>query len=127
LGSSKSCTNLWNYDGFKIFREYCKKLICKKPTLFFESQDFVLTEKSTLISVIKRDVLDIEEIEIWNNVIKRGIKQEPQLNTNLLELTPEDLNELRTCIITYSIFSYIWEWFLRKDMAVKDDSFKRSY
>ncbi|PKY43692.1 hypothetical protein RhiirA4_457747 [Rhizophagus irregularis] len=83
------------YDGFKIFREYCEELICGRPELFFESQDFISMDKSTLISIIKRDELELEEIEIWNNIIKWGISQEPQINSNLLELTRKDLNELK--------------------------------
>ena len=53
-------------------------------------------DKSTLISIIKRDELELEEIEIWNNMIKWGIAQEPQLNSNLMVLTRDDLNELKS-------------------------------
>jgi hypothetical protein len=83
------------YDGFKIFREYCEELICGRPELFFESKDFISMDKPTLISIIKRDELELEEIEIWNNIIKWGIAQEPQLSSNLLELTRKDLIELK--------------------------------
>ncbi|GBB90137.1 hypothetical protein RclHR1_00170041 [Rhizophagus clarus] len=83
------------YDGFKIFKDYCEGLICERPELFFESQDFASMDKSTLVSIIKRDELELEEIEIWNNIIKWGVIQEPQLNSNLLELTREELIELK--------------------------------
>jgi hypothetical protein len=84
----------------------------RKTGIVIDSQNFALMEKSTLIPIIKRDELALEEIEIWNNIIKWGIAQEPKLNSNILELTREDLVELKNRlegILSFvRFFLYFW-------------------
>src|SRR6266511_2573837 len=61
------------YQLFNLLHNYCNKLIDENPVLPLESNDFTTIEKSTLMSILERDVLNIEEIDIWDCVIKWGI------------------------------------------------------
>ncbi|GBB88242.1 hypothetical protein RclHR1_01480007 [Rhizophagus clarus] len=83
------------YEGFEAIREYCEELICKSPELLFESDDFNLVEEAFLIAVIKKDELAYREIEIFNYVVNWGMKQRPQINSKISELTQEDYERLR--------------------------------
>ncbi|RGB42987.1 hypothetical protein C1646_661813 [Rhizophagus diaphanus] len=82
------------YEGFGVIQEYCEELICKSPELMFESNDFHLIDESLLNIVIKKE-LAYKEIEIFNYVINWGMKQRPQINSKISELTQEDYEELK--------------------------------
>ncbi|RHZ67593.1 hypothetical protein Glove_300g10 [Diversispora epigaea] len=56
----------------------------------FDSNEF-----KALISILQRDDLQVEEIKIWDYVIKWGIVQNPTLPTNLEEWSKESFEALK--------------------------------
>ncbi|CAI2188072.1 9128_t:CDS:2, partial [Funneliformis geosporum] len=80
---------------FQIIREYCEELFYIRHELLFESKDFVTISKPLLITIIKKDDLELEEIDIWNYVIKWGMKQTPEIKSEISELTQQDLEVLK--------------------------------
>ncbi|RHZ83543.1 hypothetical protein Glove_91g144 [Diversispora epigaea] len=68
------------------------------PNLIFDSSDFTSLEESAIVSLLKRDDLQIEEIKIWDYVIKWGIARNPGLPTDLDEWTKEDFLTLKTTL-----------------------------
>ncbi|RHZ51178.1 hypothetical protein Glove_482g40 [Diversispora epigaea] len=85
------------FDGneFKGLKKFYNDIIVKHPNLIFESEDFTSLQETALISILKRDDLQVEEIKIWDNVIKWGISQNPTLPTNSEEWTNENFEALK--------------------------------
>ncbi|RIB25590.1 hypothetical protein C2G38_2165487 [Gigaspora rosea] len=51
------------------------------PNKIFDSEDFTSLQENALVSLIKRDDLQMEEIKIWNYIIKWEIAQNPELSS----------------------------------------------
>jgi hypothetical protein len=64
---------------FIIIQEYCMKLIEKDPTMLFLSNNFFLLKESDLIKLLRRDDLELQEIDIWRYLIRWGLEQYPPL------------------------------------------------
>src|ERR1051325_5536880 len=54
-------TDLWNF---------CLENICKKPKILFDSGKFVNLKAPLLELLLKRDDLGLDEIEIWEGLLK---------------------------------------------------------
>ncbi|RHZ61175.1 hypothetical protein Glove_349g129 [Diversispora epigaea] len=78
--------------------KFCNDIIVKYPNLIFEDSDYTSLPESALISLLKRDDLQIEEIKIWDYMIKWGISQNPTLPKNLVEWNKENLLTLKTTL-----------------------------
>jgi hypothetical protein len=71
---------VFQFESCKQLQDYCLEFICEDPEPFFNSPKFPTLEKNILLGLIKRDDLLIDEIELWNNLIKWGIAQSSELN-----------------------------------------------
>ncbi|RHZ87610.1 hypothetical protein Glove_33g153 [Diversispora epigaea] len=64
--------------------------------------DFTSLQESALVPLLKRDDLQMKEVEIWDYVIKWGIAQNPTLPIDLKEWTKENFitlkNTLQQCL-----------------------------
>ena len=106
-----------HHQLFNVLYNYCSELINENPTLFLKSNDFTIIEKSILMSMLGRDDLELEEIDIWDCVIKWGIGQNEELAKDISEWRKEDFVKLKNIIkdfiplirfnqITINDFSY---------------------
>ncbi|RHZ65290.1 hypothetical protein Glove_318g31 [Diversispora epigaea] len=88
------------YDGqnFKKLENYYKDMFAKNPNLIFDSSDFTSLQESAMVSLLKRNDLQIKEDEIWDYVIKWGVAQNPTLPTNLEEWSKENFLTLKTTL-----------------------------
>jgi hypothetical protein len=59
----KSFINLWNF---------CLDEICEEPETLFDSNKFINLEAQLLEQFLKRDDLYLDEIDIWNSLLKWG-------------------------------------------------------
>ena len=62
------------------------------------SRNFQSPDKDVLCDLLKRDDLQVEEIEIWDCLIKRGIKQTPELkskNNDRTKRSQENFEQLK--------------------------------
>ncbi|RHZ89521.1 hypothetical protein Glove_13g223 [Diversispora epigaea] len=90
---------IFNENNFKNLENYCNDIIAKHPSLIFDNSDFYSLPESALVSLLKRDDLQMEEIKIWDYVIKWGISQNPTLPTNLEEWSRENFLLLKTTLL----------------------------
>ncbi|RHZ75516.1 hypothetical protein Glove_213g203 [Diversispora epigaea] len=86
------------YNEFKGLNQFYNDIISKHPNLIFESEDFTSLQEAALISILERDNLQLEEIKIWDYVIKWGIAQNPTLPTNLEEWSEENFKTLKVTL-----------------------------
>ncbi|RGB40518.1 BTB/POZ domain-containing protein [Rhizophagus diaphanus] len=94
-------------DHFSNLYQVAIDLVCRKPHLIFKSKEFLKMEEDHLIEILKRDDLKLEEIEIWDYLIKWGIKNTDSIN-NLSKWTSKDFTELEKTLhncIPYIRFS----------------------
>ncbi|RHZ84816.1 hypothetical protein Glove_74g187 [Diversispora epigaea] len=81
--------------NFNIIQDFCGNIIAKYPNTIFESENFLTLSEDTLISIIKKDDLQLEEIKIWQYVIQWGKAQNPTLPSNLDEWTSDNFLTLK--------------------------------
>ncbi|RIB19357.1 hypothetical protein C2G38_2182083 [Gigaspora rosea] len=71
---------IFQFDSCESFREPCLHLICTYPDTLFMHHNFIRLEKSLLIHILQCDYLgNLDEIEIWNYLVKWGIAQDQTL------------------------------------------------
>src|SRR6266480_4400380 len=60
-------------------QQFCADFIAKSPEKIFNSLYFTSLPEKYLVQVIKRDNLQMKEVEIWENVLKWGLAQNQTL------------------------------------------------
>ena len=63
------------YQSFNLLQDYCDGLIYDNPELILKSCDIAIIEKSMFMTILKKDDLELMEIDIWNCVIRWGMGQ----------------------------------------------------
>ncbi|RHZ82275.1 hypothetical protein Glove_110g71 [Diversispora epigaea] len=89
---------IFDRQNFKKLENFCNDIVSKYPNLIFDSSDFTSLQESALVSLLKRDNLQLEEVKIWDHVIKWGIAQNSTLPTNLEEWTKENFLTFKTTL-----------------------------
>ncbi|GBC01429.1 hypothetical protein RclHR1_04190013 [Rhizophagus clarus] len=77
----ESFTELWNF--------YLDK-ICKEPLLLFNSDKFVNLNAPLLELLLKRDDLNLDEIIIWDSLIKWCLAQNPNISQDVKKWNKDD-------------------------------------
>ncbi|POG60560.1 hypothetical protein GLOIN_2v1712047 [Rhizophagus irregularis DAOM 181602=DAOM 197198] len=99
-------------------QQFCIDCITKLPQQIFKSFDVTIFSEKSLISLIKRDDLQMREIEIWEHVLKWGLTQNPTLVSDPDIWTDNDFkvmeNTLQHCLPLIRFFSLSSEEFLQK-------------
>ncbi|CAG8629735.1 3144_t:CDS:1, partial [Ambispora gerdemannii] len=66
----------------------------EEPHMIFKSGDFLSLEKSVLVTLLKRDDLSMDEIEIWNSIIKYWNASNLDIQP-VLKWTPQNFEALK--------------------------------
>ncbi|RHZ70480.1 hypothetical protein Glove_271g57 [Diversispora epigaea] len=90
--------SIFNGNNFKNLEKFCNDIIVKYPNLIFDTEDFTSLQESALVSLLKRDDLQLEEVIIWEYIIKWGIAQNSTSPLNLNEWTKENFLTLKTTL-----------------------------
>src|SRR3954466_9868352 len=65
----------FEHDSFLELQKYCTDLISKEPNKIFKSIDFTSISEKALVSLIRHDNLRMNEIQVWEHVLRWGIAQ----------------------------------------------------
>ncbi|RHZ83742.1 hypothetical protein Glove_87g281 [Diversispora epigaea] len=82
-------------NEFKCLKKFYNDIIVKYPNLIFKSEGFTSLQEAALISILRRNDLKVEEIKIWDYVIKWGIAQNPTLPADSKEWSNENFEVLK--------------------------------
>ncbi|CAG8601703.1 1183_t:CDS:2 [Gigaspora margarita] len=82
-------------NKLKELQKWCNNILAKHPNIIFDSEDFNSLNETALVSLIKRDDLQMEETKIWNDVVKWGIAQNPNLTSDPEEWPDENFMTLK--------------------------------
>ncbi|RIB05254.1 hypothetical protein C2G38_614012 [Gigaspora rosea] len=85
-------------DKLLKLQEWCNDILVKYPNKIFESEEFTSLQENALVSLIKRDDLQMEEVKIWNYIIKWGIAQNSELSSNPEDLSNENFLALKSTL-----------------------------
>jgi hypothetical protein len=80
--------------GCKKLQDYCLESICTDPLPFITSKNFPSLDEDILYCLLKQDDLLVEEIVVWDCLIKWGIEQ-TGLNSNRAKWDDEDYEALK--------------------------------
>ncbi|RIA87337.1 BTB/POZ protein, partial [Glomus cerebriforme] len=66
-------------DSFSELQKFCTELISKKPDKIFKSIDFSSIPEKILVTLLQNDNLQMDEVQVWQHVLKWGLNQNPEL------------------------------------------------
>uniref|UniRef100_U9T7A4 TLDc domain-containing protein n=1 Tax=Rhizophagus irregularis (strain DAOM 181602 / DAOM 197198 / MUCL 43194) TaxID=747089 RepID=U9T7A4_RHIID len=105
-------------DSLLDLQQFCIDCMTKHPQKMFKSLDFTSLSEKSLVSLIKRDDLQMKEVEIWDHVLKWGLTQNSSLISDPDTWTDDDYemmkNTLQLCLPLIRFFSLSSEEFLQK-------------
>ncbi|RHZ73653.1 hypothetical protein Glove_230g122 [Diversispora epigaea] len=90
--------SIFKHNTFQNLEKFCNDIIAKHPSIIFESTEFTSLHESALVSILKRDDLQMKESEIWDYMIKWGTAQNPTFPEKLEEWSDENIMTLKTTL-----------------------------
>src|SRR5581483_3397585 len=85
-------------NSFLELQKYCSDLISENPDKILKSLDFSTIPENLLISLIQNDNLQMSEIQVWENVLKWGLVQNPGLPSDPSNYSKDDFNSLKNTL-----------------------------
>jgi hypothetical protein len=99
-------------------QQFCTECMTKSPEKVFKSFDFTSLPEKPLISLIKRNDLQMDEVKIWEHVLKWGVAQHPTLVLDPVTWSDDDFKMMETtvknCLPLIRFFGLTSRDFLRK-------------
>ncbi|RIB02632.1 BTB/POZ protein [Gigaspora rosea] len=83
------------FNKLQKLQKWCNDIVAKYPSVIFGSEYFALIPENALASILERDDLKMEEIEVWNSMIKWGISNNQGLPNELKNWTHENFQTLK--------------------------------
>ncbi|RGB24643.1 hypothetical protein C1646_747715 [Rhizophagus diaphanus] len=71
---------VYQHETFTDLWDFCLEKICEEPKVLFNSDKFIDLKAPLLEMLIKRDDLNMEEIEIWEGLLKWCFSQQNMIN-----------------------------------------------
>ena len=62
----------FKYQSFNLLQDYCNELICENPDIVLNSNNVATIEKSMFVSILKKDDLKMDEIDIFGIILVNG-------------------------------------------------------
>jgi len=90
-------------DSLLELQKYCIDLMSERPDTIFNSLNFSLIPEKLLITLIQNDNLQMSEVQIWENVLKWGIAQNPELPPGPTRFSSDDFNALKKTLQQFII------------------------
>ncbi|RIA84983.1 hypothetical protein C1645_879610 [Glomus cerebriforme] len=88
----------FEHDSFLKLQNFCTELMSKEPEKIFNSIDFISILEKSLISLIQHDNLQINDVQVWEHVLKWGIAQNPELPSDPSSYSKDDFNILKNTL-----------------------------
>ncbi|RGB27276.1 hypothetical protein C1646_719085, partial [Rhizophagus diaphanus] len=99
-------------------QQFCMNFMANSPEKIFKSFDFTSLPEKSLVKLIKRDDLQMKEIEVWEHILKWGLAQNPTLLPDPDTWSDDDFkkmeNTLQHCLSLIRFFSLSSKEFLEK-------------
>ncbi|CAG8534005.1 12867_t:CDS:2 [Acaulospora morrowiae] len=83
-----------NHEIFEDLKEICMEPIFTDPNILFGSENFLTLKESTWMLILKSEKFIVDEIQIWDYVIKWGVAQDPKIKNNVKDFEDQDFETL---------------------------------
>ncbi|RGB27450.1 BTB/POZ protein [Rhizophagus diaphanus] len=71
---------IYQHESFTDLRDFCLEKICEEPEIIFNSDKFIELKAPLLEILLRRDDLNIDEIKIWEGLLKWCFAQQNMIN-----------------------------------------------
>ncbi|RIB23989.1 ICP0-binding domain of ubiquitin-specific protease 7-domain-containing protein [Gigaspora rosea] len=89
-------------NRLKDLQQFYVNIISKHPNIIFDSDGFLTLSENILLFILNLDNLQMDEVKIWDYVIKWGIAQNPSLPSDFDQWSDEHFltlkNSLQNCL-----------------------------
>src|SRR5947199_3844273 len=96
-------------NSLSELQQFCTECMARSPEKIFKSFDFTSLPERSLISLIKRDDLQMKEVEVWEHVLKWGLEKNATLIADPVTWSDNDFkimeNTLQNCLPLIRFFS----------------------
>ncbi|CAB4431913.1 unnamed protein product [Rhizophagus irregularis] len=91
----------FQHENFTTLRGYGLEAICQDPYILFGTDKILSLPAQILESLLKRDDLVLDEIEVWNNLIRWAHAQQPTVNKDPSEWTKDELTLMENSLLRF--------------------------
>ena len=71
---------IYSNEKFKELKNIYLEKFCIYSEKLFQTNEFESLEKPILLEILKRDDFSVDEIVIWENILKWGLAKHPEIN-----------------------------------------------
>jgi hypothetical protein len=89
------------HEPFENLKDYCLEIISEEPKILFSSEKFPSLEKPIITMVLQRDDLNMEEIDIWDSLLRWLFIHYLKISKNDSTWSSEDLTNVKETIKEY--------------------------
>ncbi|CAB4394924.1 unnamed protein product [Rhizophagus irregularis] len=89
------------HEPFENLKDYCLEVISEEPRILFSSEKFTLLDKSIITMILQRDDLNIEEIDIWESLLRWLFIHYLKINKDESSWSSEDLTNVKQTLKEY--------------------------
>src|SRR6266496_1404433 len=86
---------VYQHEAFTDLWNFCLENICEEPKILFDSSKFINLKAPLLEILLKRDDLNMDEIEIWGNLLKWCFAQQNMKN-DPAKWSKEDITKIES-------------------------------
>ncbi|GBB89312.1 hypothetical protein RclHR1_00160028 [Rhizophagus clarus] len=90
---------VFQYEAFTKLKDNLLKTICQKPKILFGTDKILSLPAQILESLIKRNDLALDEIEVWDNLIKWAHAQHPAVRKDPFKWTKDELTLMERTLL----------------------------
>src|SRR6266496_5766394 len=88
----------YQHETFTDLLNLSFKKVCDEPEILFHSDKFINLKGHLLESILKRDDLLLDEIVIWDNLIKWCLTQHPNISQDPTQWSKEEITIIERTI-----------------------------
>ncbi|GBC09566.1 hypothetical protein RclHR1_08990010 [Rhizophagus clarus] len=88
----------YRYDTFSDLWDFFLETICGNPDIIFNSDKFIKLKTPLLELLLKRDDLMLDEIVIWDNLIKWSFAQHPSIQEDVDKWNKEEIEIMKNTL-----------------------------
>ncbi|GET03222.1 kinase-like domain-containing protein [Rhizophagus clarus] len=85
-------------DSLLKLQNFCAELMFKEPEKIFNSIDFVSLSEKCMIVLIQHDNFQVNTIQVWEQVLKWGVAQNPELSSDPSSYLKDDFNVIKNTL-----------------------------
>ncbi|CAG8725838.1 8863_t:CDS:2, partial [Racocetra fulgida] len=82
------------YDTFEQLRAFCAHTVKNSPEVVFLAADFTSLPEKLLREILIRDDIKIDEVELWNYLLKWGLDKNPSMKSDPSLWSLDDVESL---------------------------------